>query len=215
MEPLRIMLVDDHALIRKGLKALLAGQMGFQVIGEAQDGLEAIELARQLMPDLILMDVHMPRCTGPEATRVITREMPHVKVVMLTISDKEEDLFDAIKSGACGYLLKNLEPEELFEILEQTRKGEAALSGMMMARILEEFQRPGDSLAEQEELTERELEVLQLVVKGDSNAEIASQLFISENTVKMHLRNILDKLHLRNRIQAAVYAIRKGIVSDP
>ncbi|MFN2183361.1 MAG: response regulator [Anaerolineae bacterium] len=215
MEPLRIMLVDDHALIRKGLKALLAGQMGFQVIGEAQDGLEAIELARQLMPDLILMDVHMPRCTGPEATRVITREMPHVKVVMLTISDKDEDLFDAIKSGACGYLLKNLEPEELFEILEQTRKGEAALSGMMMARILEEFQRPGDSLAEQEELTERELEVLQLVVKGDSNAEIASQLFISENTVKMHLRNILDKLHLRNRIQAAVYAIRKGIVSDP
>jgi DNA-binding NarL/FixJ family response regulator len=215
METLRIMLVDDHALIRKGLAALLAGQADFQVVGQAGDGLEAIELAREIMPDLILMDVHMPRCTGPEATWAITREMPHVKVVMLTISDKDEDLFDAIKSGACGYLLKNLEPEELFDILEQTRNGEAALSGVMMARILEEFQRPGNSLVEQEELTERELEVLQLVVKGDSNAEIASQLFISENTVKMHLRNILDKLHLRNRIEAAVYAIRKGIVSDP
>jgi DNA-binding NarL/FixJ family response regulator len=215
MEALRIMLVDDHALIRKGLAALLAGQAGFRVVGEAEDGMEAIELARQIMPEFILMDVHMPRCTGPEATQVITREMPHVKVVMLTVSDRDEDLFEAIKSGASGYLLKNLEPEQLFEILEQTRKGEPALSPIMMARILQEFQSPSEPQVVQEELTERELEVLQLVVEGVTNAEIADRLVISENTVKMHLRNILDKLHLRNRIQAAVYAVRKGIVPDP
>ena len=214
MEHLRILLVDDHALIRKGLAALLASQPSFRVVGEASDGLEAIELARQTMPDLILMDVHMPRCTGPEATRVITREMPHVKVVMLTVSEEDADLFDAIKSGAHGYLLKNLEPEQLFDILEQTRKGEPALSGIMMARILEEFQRPGEPPVVQEDLTERELEVLHLVVEGATNAEIAERLVISENTVKMHLRNILDKLHLRNRIQAAVYAVRRGIVQD-
>jgi len=214
MEPLRILLVDDHALIRKGLAALLANRTGFRVIGEASDGLEAIELARRLRPDLILMDVHMPRCTGPEATRAITREMPQVKVVMLTVSDEDDDLFEAIKSGAQGYLLKNLEPEHLFEILERTRKGEAALSGTMMARVLGEFQRPGPLRGDQEDLTERELEVLRLVVEGDSNAEIAQKLVISENTVKMHLRNILDKLHLQNRIQAAVHAVRKGIVGD-
>lgn len=208
------MLVDDHALIRKGMAALLAGQAGFRVVGEAADGLEAIDVARQLMPDLILMDVHMPRCTGPEATRVITREMPHVKVVMLTVSDEDRDLFEAIKSGARGYLLKNLEPEQLFETLEQTRRGDPALSPGMMARILEEFQYPSEPRVDQEDLTERELEVLQLVVKGDSNAEIAGKLVISENTVKMHLRNILEKLHLRNRIQAAVYAVRKGMVHD-
>jgi len=208
------MLVDDHALIRKGVAALLAGQASFRVVGEAADGQEAIEVARQLMPDLILMDVHMPRCTGPEATRVITHEMPHVKVVMLTVSDEDKDLFEAIKSGARGYLLKNLEPEQLLETLEQTRKGDPALSPVMMARILEEFQSPSEPRVEQEDLTERELEVLQLVVEGDSNAEIADKLVISENTVKMHLRNILDKLHLRNRIQAAVYAVRKGMVQD-
>jgi DNA-binding NarL/FixJ family response regulator len=209
------MLVDDHALIRKGLVALLAGQANFQVVGEAEDGLQAIEVARQLVPDLILMDVHMPRCTGPEATRVITREMPRVKVVMLTVSDRDEDLFEAIKSGARGYLLKNLEPEQLFEILQQTSQGDPALPPVMMARILEEFQNPSEPQSGQEELTERELEVLQLVVEGATNAEIADKLVISENTVKMHLRNILDKLHLRNRIQAAVYAVRKGIVPDP
>jgi two-component system nitrate/nitrite response regulator NarL len=215
MEPARILLVDDHALMRKGLAALLASRPGFRVVGEASDGLEAIELARKTMPDLILMDVHMPRCTGPEATQAITREMPHVKVVMLTVSDEDRDLFEAIKSGAQGYLLKNLEPEQLFELLERTQRGEAALSRSMMARILDEFQHPDQAQAGQEELTERELEVLRLVVEGATNSEIGEALVITENTVKMHLRNILAKLHLQNRIQAAVYAVRKGIVRDP
>lgn len=215
MEPLRIMLVDDHTLIRKGLAALLACQPNFRVVGEASDGLEAIKIARQTMPDLILMDVHMPHCSGTEATRVIKREMPYIKVVMLTVSDEDEDLFEAIKSGARGYLLKDLEPDQLFELLDKTQKDEAALSRTMMTRILDEFQRPDQSQAGQDELTERELEVLRLVVEGDTNAEIAQKLVISDNTVKMHLTNILEKLHLRNRIQAAVYAVRMGIAQDP
>ena len=214
MEPQKILLVDDHALFRKGLASLLAGRPNLRVVGTASDGFEAIELARQTMPDIILMDVHMPRCTGPEATRAIKRELPHVKIVMLTVSEEDKDLFEAIKSGAQGYLLKNLEPEQLFAILEQTQKGEPALSLPMMSRILEEFQRSDEPQPVQAELTERELEVLQLVARGDSNTEIANTLVISENTVKMHLRNILDKLHLRNRIEAAVYAVREGIVRD-
>jgi DNA-binding NarL/FixJ family response regulator len=212
MEPMRILLVDDHTLIRRGLGALLASRKTFQVVGEASDGLEAIERAREIMPDLILMDVHMPRCTGPEATRAIKREMPHVKIVMLTVSDEDKDLFEAIKSGAQGYLLKNLEPEQLFGLLEQAQRGEAALSRSMMARILEEFQRPGQTETGQEALTERELEVLRLVVEGATNAEIGEALVITEHTVKIHLRNILEKLHLQNRVQAAVYAVREGLV---
>jgi DNA-binding NarL/FixJ family response regulator len=212
MEPLRILLVDDHTLIRRGLAALLAGRENLRVVGEASDGLEAMELARETMPDLILMDVHMPRCTGPEATRAIKREMPHVKIVMLTVSDEDRDLFEAIKSGAQGYLLKNLEPEQLFQLLEQTQNGEAALSRTMMARILDEFQIAGQLQAGQQELTERELEVLRLVVEGATNPEISEALVITEHTVKIHLRNILEKLHLRNRVQAAVYAVREGLV---
>lgn len=210
MDMLRILLVDDHTLIRKGLAALLATQENMEVIGEAADGLEAIEQARLLLPDLILMDVHMPRCTGPQATRAIKREMPHVCIVMLTVSDDDQDLFEAIKSGAQGYLLKNLEPQELFDLLESTQKGEAALSRSMMARILHEFQQsmPADG---REELTERELEVLRLLVDGASNAEIGRALCVTEHTVKIHMRNILEKLHLQNRVQAAVYAVRQGL----
>lgn len=212
MDKLTILLVDDHTLIRKGLAALLATQRNMEVVGEAADGLEAIEQARRLLPDLILMDVHMPRCTGPEAARAIKREMPHVRIVMLTVSDDDQDLFEAIKSGAQGYLLKNLEPEELFGLLENTQKGEAALSRSMMARILHEFQQPTPTEG-REELTERELEVLRLVVEGASNAEIGQALCVTEHTVKIHLRNILAKLQLQNRVQAAVYAVRQGLVS--
>jgi DNA-binding NarL/FixJ family response regulator len=176
--------------------------------------MEAVDRARETLPDLILMDVHMPRCTGPEATRIIRREMPQVKIVMLTVSDEDQDLFEAIKSGAHGYLLKNLAPEQLFQFVEQVHAGDAALSPAMMARVLEEFLRPGATPTPEEELTERELEVLELVAEGATNAEIGTALVISENTVKMHLRNILEKLHLRNRIQAAVYAVRQGLVDS-
>jgi DNA-binding NarL/FixJ family response regulator len=215
---LRILLVDDHVLFRKGVAALLARREEIQVVGEASDGLEAISAAREIIPDVILMDIGMPNCNGLEATKRIKREMPHVKIVILTVSDDDHDLFEAIKSGAQGYLLKDLEPYQLYDLLESISRGEAPLSGAIAAKILKEFTRP-DKTSEQEpelidDLTARETSILQLVSEGKTNKEIASILFISENTVKIHLRNILEKLHLQNRIQAAVYAVRQGLVDE-
>jgi DNA-binding NarL/FixJ family response regulator len=217
---LRILLVDDHVLFRKGVAALLETRPDIEIVGEAKDGLEAIEAARENIPDVILMDIHMPKCDGLEATRRIKREMPHVKIVMLTVSDEEQHLFEAIKSGAQGYLLKNLEPYQLYDLLESISRGEAPLSGAIATKILKEFTRPSQDSTQQqqaaiiEELTPREAEVLQLVSEGKTNKEIAAILFLSENTVKIHLRNILDKLHLQNRIQVAVYAVRQGLVDE-
>ena len=215
---LRILLVDDHILFRKGVAALLAARQDMQVVGEASDGLEAIAVARETLPDVILMDISMPTCDGLEATRRIKRELPHVKIVMLTVSDDDQHLFEAIKSGAQGYLLKDLEPYQLHDLLENISKGEAALSGAIAAKILKEFARPSPGSPEEpdiiDELTPRETTILQLVSEGKTNKEIASDLVISENTVKIHLRNILEKLHLQNRIQAAVYAVRQGLVDD-
>jgi DNA-binding NarL/FixJ family response regulator len=216
---LRILLVDDHILFRKGVAALLANHPEMQVVGEASNGFEAIAVARETLPDVILMDINMPECDGLEATRRIKREMPHVKIVMLTVSDDDQHLFEAIKSGAQGYLLKNLEPDQLHDLLESISRGEAPLSGVIAAKILKEFARPDPGLAEDpeviiDELTSRESTILQLVSEGKTNKEIASDLVISENTVKIHLRNILEKLHLKNRIQAAVYAVRQGLVEN-
>jgi DNA-binding NarL/FixJ family response regulator len=213
---MRILLVDDHVLFRKGVAALLAMNPDFQVVGEAGDGLEAIAAARELLPDVVLMDIGMPRCNGLEATRILKREMPHIKIVILTVSDDDQHLFEAIKSGAQGYLLKNLEPYQLHDLLESISRGEAPLSGAIAARILKEFSHPTPASEQTaplvEELTSREIEILQLVVEGLTNKEIATALVISENTVKIHLRNILEKLHLQNRIQAAVYAVRQGLI---
>jgi DNA-binding NarL/FixJ family response regulator len=216
---MRILLVDDHVLFRKGVAALLAPRPDMQVVGEAGDGLEAIEAARRLLPDVILMDIGMPNCDGLAATRCIKREMPHVKIIMLTVSDDDQHLFEAIKCGAQGYLLKNLEPDQLHNMLESISRGEAPLSGVIAARILKEFTQPELGTTRDAEivdqLTPREIEILELVVDGKTNREIASALVISENTVKIHLRNILEKLHLQNRIQAAVYAVRQGLIEDP
>ncbi len=213
---MRILLVDDHVLFRKGVAALLAMNPDFQVVGEAGDGLEAIAAARELLPDVVLMDIGMPRCNGLEATRILKREMPHIKIVILTVSDDDQHLFEAIKSGAQGYLLKNLEPYQLHDLLESISRGEAPLSGAIAARILKEFSHPTPASEQAaplvEGLTSREIEILQLVVEGLTNKEIATALVISENTVKIHLRNILEKLHLQNRIQAAVYAVRQGLI---
>jgi two-component system nitrate/nitrite response regulator NarL len=218
MEPLRILLVDDHVLFRKGIAALLAARQGMDVVGEASDGLEAIAQAREAVPDVILMDIHMPECEGLEAVKIIKRKMPHVHVIMLTVSDDDSDLFAAIKNGAEGYLLKNLEPYQLFDMLEGVRRGEAPISGAVAAKILQEFRQPNQSPARKpevgDELTPREIEVLERVIEGATNKEIAKALVITENTVKIHLRNILEKLHLQNRIQAAVYAVREGLVDD-
>jgi two-component system nitrate/nitrite response regulator NarL len=218
MEPLRILLVDDHVLFRKGVAALLVARQDMQVVGEAGDGFEAIAQAQETVPDVILMDIHMPECGGLEAVMVIKREMPHVHIIMLTVSDDDRDLFAAIKNGAEGYLLKNLEPYQLFEMLEGVRQGEAPISGAVAAKILQEFRQPTQNVAQEpevsDELTPREVKVLEQVVEGATNKEIAEALTITENTVKIHLRNILEKLHLQNRIQAAVYAVRQGLVDD-
>jgi len=212
---LRILLVDDHVLFRKGLASLLASQPDIEVIGEASDGIEAIHAAKELKPDLIMMDINMPECDGLQATRIIKQSMPQVKIVMLTASDDDEYLFEAIKIGAQGYLLKDLELYQLLDLLESISKGEAILSSAMATKIFKEFNRSSHNGRQrdnnEEELTDREVTILKYVAQGLMNKEIADTLDISENTVKIHLRNILEKLHLKNRIQAAVYAVRQGI----
>ena len=215
---MRILLVDDHTLLRKGIAALLEQREDMTIVGEAKNGLEAIQAARELLPDVILMDIDMPKCNGLEATRRIKRELPHVKIVMLTVADDNRNLFEAIKSGAQGYLLKNLEPYQLYDLLESISRDESPLSGAMATKILNEFTHPGSDSQQEpgvvDALTAREIGILELVVDGLTNKRIASELHISENTVKIHLRNILEKLHLQNRIQAAVYAVRKGLVDE-
>ena len=214
--PMRILLVDDHILFRKGLANLLDSQPEFTIVGEASDGLEGLEKARALKPDLILMDVTMPRCTGPEATRLITREMHDMQIVMLSVSEDDQDLFAAVRAGAMGYLLKSIKPDELFARLRGIAAGEAPISRLMASRILREFAkspvqpepRPADW---PQEITERERQVLQCVAKGMSNREIGETLKIAENTVKNHVRSILDKLHLANRAQMAAYAVQAGL----
>lgn len=219
MDALRIVLVDDHILFRKGIASLISSRKDMKIVGEASDGIEAVKVARETVPDVILMDIHMPQRNGLETVKIIKEEMPHLEVVMLTVSDDDEDLFQAIKNGAKGYLLKNLEPQQLYEMLDKIRQGEAPLSGAMAAKILQEFRQPPANEAKQrepvDELTSREIEVLEEVVTGASNKEIADSLNITENTVKIHLRNILEKLHVQNRIQAAVQAVREGLISDP
>jgi DNA-binding NarL/FixJ family response regulator len=214
MEPIRVLLVDDHILFRKGLTSLLSARKDIEVVGECSDGTEAVERARELVPDIVLMDVRMPGLDGIEATRRLTMEMPHIKVIILTVSEKDEDLFQAIKNGARGYLLKNLEPEELYLLVRAVVAGEAALSPAMAAKILEEYS--GASTKErhgrQQEglLTQREKEILGLLMEGLGNKEIAHRLYISESTVRNHVHNILYKLHLDNRIQLAIYGYQQS-----
>ena len=218
MAPIRILLVDDQVLFRKGLRALLEDQDDMEVVGEASDGLQAVERVRAIKPDVVLMDIHMPVCNGVQATRIIKNEHPETKVVALTVSDEDEDLFEAIKSGAEGYLLKDLCPEELFDLVRGVLQGETPISPAVAGKLLSEFRRRpwrDPSQAPGWDLTQRELEVLHLVTEGLSNAEIAARLFIVEGTVKNHLHNILEKLHLENRLQAATYAIREGLVEPP
>jgi len=215
MTSLRVLLVDDHILFRKGVAAVLASHPDLEVVGEAGNGLEACERARTTVPDVILMDINMPEMTGLEAVKQIKQEMPHVRIIMLTVSDNDHDLFAAIKNGADGYLLKNLEPSQLFEMLECIRRGEAPVTGSLAAKILNEFRQPKSSSHNadvRDGLSPRETQVLELIVQGATNKEIATALSIAEDTVKIHLRNILEKLHLHNRIQAAVYAVRQGLV---
>jgi len=218
MASIRTLLVDDHVLFRKGLASLLVSK-GIEIVGEASNGVEALERAKELMPDLVLMDIRMPVVDGICATRMIKQELPFVKVVILTVSDDDNDLFEAIKAGAHGYLLKNMEPDELVTLLEGAFRGEAPITRATATKILAEFalqaQRDPVPTALRTTLTARETEVLQLVANGTCNREIANALCISENTVKNHLRNILEKLHLDNRVQAVAFALRQGLIQDP
>lgn len=218
-ELIRVLLVDDHTMFRKGLASLIASRDDMDVVGEASDGFEALQKARELMPDLILMDLKMPRCDGLQATKLIKEEMPYIKIVVLTVSEEEEDVFEAIKYGAQGYLLKNMSPEIVFESIREASKGNAPIAPAVAIRILQEFQRHSQEKFQIHSpiasLTEREKEILHLVVEGASNQEIASRLVIAPGTVKNHLHNILAKLQLKNRTQAVAYAMQEGFIRPP
>jgi DNA-binding NarL/FixJ family response regulator len=213
---MKILLVDDHPLFLDGLKNLLTGR-GLQVAGTAQDGLEALEQARRLRPDLILMDIEMPGLDGLAATRLIKSELPDIQIVMLTMSAAEENLFKAIKSGASGYLLKTQDTEEFFQLLLGTTQGEVPLSPGLAAKILKEFERQpevGNAAASeregQEKLSPREVEVLTLVASGFTYKEVGAKLHLAERTIKYHMAEIIRRLHMENRAQVIAYARRMG-----
>ncbi|HEX9122763.1 MAG TPA: response regulator transcription factor [Actinomycetota bacterium] len=216
-DQLRVLVVDDHALFRRGLQMVLEQEADLELVGEASDGAEAVQKAQELMPDVILMDVRMPKRSGIEATTQIKDALPHVKILMLTISDEEADLYDAIKAGASGYLLKEIPIEEVADAIRSVWAGQSRISPSMASKLLNEFASMSKTTADKPQvpaprLTDREMEVLKLVAKGMNNRDIAKQLYISENTVKNHIRNILEKLHLHSRMEAVVYAVREKMI---
>ncbi|MFN2629683.1 MAG: response regulator [Gaiellaceae bacterium] len=215
VESLRVLIVDDHDLFRTGLRNLLEEQ-GVQVIGEAAGGAEAVKIVRELAPDVVIMDLNMPGMGGVEATRNICSSAPLTRVVMLTISDQDTDVMDAILSGACGYLLKDSSIQDLLTGIEAAARGESLISPTIAAKVLQRVRatstQPEIANTIRSELSDREIEVLKLIANGKDNAVIAGELHISPKTVKNHISNILMKLQIENRIQAAVYAVRSGIV---
>ena len=214
----KVLLVDDHTIFRRGIAAILREQEELEVVGEAADGNEAAEKAKALGPDVVLMDLNMPNCGGLEATLRLQTDAPHANVLILTVSEKESDLFAAMKAGARGYLLKESEPEELIEGIHQIARGGVIVSPAMATKLLTELRVEREVEAQAEAageiavLSQREVEVLQEIARGATNKAIGVALFISENTVKTHLRNIMDKLHLANRSQAAAYAVQAGLL---
>lgn len=207
----RVLIVDDHKHARQGMRTILGMDPSFEIVAEAASGQEAIALTEAHMPDLVLMDINMPHMDGLEATKAIKEKYPYIKIVMVTVSDDIAHLFEALKKGAQGYLLKNLHPEEWHLYLKAIALDEAPLSRELAMRILQEFSHKPKRVDEPSPLTGREREILRLVAQGLSNREIAQQLDISEHTVKNHLKNILHKLHLDNRVQLARYAFEKGL----
>ena len=216
-EPIRVIIVDDHALFRRGLQMVLEVEEDIEVVGEAGDGADAVAKAEETVPDVVLMDVRMPKRSGLEATRTIKEILPNTKILMLTISDEEADLYEAIKAGASGYLLKEISIEEVANAVRAVNAGQSLISPSMASKLLNEFAsmvKRSDERAgvPAPRLTERELQVLKLVARGMSNRDVADQLYISENTVKNHVRNILEKLHLHSRMEAVVYAVRERLL---
>ncbi len=215
VESLRVLIVDDHDLFRTGLRNLLEEQ-GVKIVGEASSGTEAVKIVRELTPDVVVMDLNMPGMGGVEATRHISGIAPLTQVVMLTISDQDSDVMDAILSGACGYLLKDSSIQELIAGIQAASRGESLISPTIAAKVLQRVRatstQPEIATTIRSELSDREIEVLKLISNGKDNAVIAAELHISPKTVKNHISNILMKLQIDNRIQAAVYAVRSGIV---
>ena len=215
VEPIRVLVVDDHALFRRGLQMVLEQEPDIEVVGEASDGSEAVEVAAETLPDIVLMDVRMPKRGGIDACTAIHDAVPSAKIIMLTISDEEADLYDAIKAGAMGYLLKEISIEEVASAIRAVNGGQSLISPSMAIKLLDEFKQMSRTDRQQvpsPRLTDREMEVLKLVAKGLNNRDIAKQLFISENTVKNHIRNILEKLHLHSRMEAVIYAVRERLL---
>jgi len=208
---IRILIADDHAVVRKGLGTLISSEPGMELIGEAADGIEAVELARTLQPDVVLLDIVMPRMDGIEAITEIKRENPDVRILVLTSFAGDDKVFPAIKAGALGYLLKDSSPRELLRAIRDIHQGHSSLHPTIARKLIREINRPSGLPPTADPLTAREAEVLRLVARGLSNQEIADTLHISEWTVRAHVRNILGKLHLANRIQAALYALREGL----
>lgn len=216
-EVIRVLLVDDHALFRRGLRATLELEPDITIVGEAGDGGRAVADATESLPDVVLMDVRMPRGSGIEACSALKASIPSVRIVMLTVSDDEADLYEAVKAGATGYLLKEIDPDELASAIRAVHHGQSLLNPAMAAKLLTEFtalaKKSGpDPRIPAPRLTAREMEVLRLVARGLSNRDIARELFISENTVKNHIRNMLEKLQLHSRMEAVVYAVREKLL---
>jgi DNA-binding NarL/FixJ family response regulator len=219
-DDIRVMICDDHALFRRGLIMVLEAEEDIEVVAEAEDGEDAVEKAVEFVPDVVLMDVRMPGVDGIEATRRIAEKVPTAKILMLTVSDEEEDLYEAIKAGATGYLLKEVSIEEVAPAARAVVAGQSLISPSMASKLLGEFSNLAKRAEERTSvptprLTDRELEVLRLVAQGKSNREIAGDLYISENTVKNHVRNILEKLHLHTRMEAVMYAVREKLLEIP
>jgi two-component system NarL family response regulator len=217
-EPIRVLVVDDQELFRRGLTMLLGQDADIEVVGEASDGVAGTEMAITTAPDVVLLDVRMPRRSGVEACRDIKESVPSAKIIMLTVSDEEEDLYETVKNGASGYLLKDSSIEEVAQAIRVVHEGQSLISPSMAVKLIDEFKqmsKPERSQVANLRLTERELEVLRLVAKGLNNREVAKELFISENTVKNHVRNILEKLQLHSRMEAVMYAVKEKLLDLP
>jgi DNA-binding NarL/FixJ family response regulator len=219
-EPIRVLIADDHALFRRGLEMVLEEEDDIDLVGQASDGTEAVTVAGESLPDVVLMDIRMPKSSGIEACRATKEVAPSAKIVMLTISDEEEDLFEAIRAGASGYLLKDIPLDEVAEAVRAVHGGQSLINPSMAGKLLTEFATLAKRDSEEEQaqhvappkLTDREMEVLKLVARGMNNRDIAKELFISENTVKNHVRNILEKLQIHSRMEAVMIAVRQKLI---